>query len=69
MNSDKSVMNSERSVREDGDEVRELGKRSGWWKEKSIGDEAMEMMGEKEGDVNRIYENAFQFACIQPQVS
>jgi hypothetical protein len=29
----------------------------------------MEMMGEKEKDVDRIYENAFQFACIQPQVS
>jgi len=27
------------------------------------------MMGQKEGDVDRIYENAIQFACMQPQVS
>jgi len=62
-------MKSEKSVREVGDEVREVGERSRWWREKSIGDEAMEMMGEKEGDVDRIYENGFQFACMQPQVS
>jgi len=76
MNRGKSVEKSEKSmrevgneVREVGDKVREVGERSHWWREKSIADKAMEIIGDKERDVNGIYKNAFQFACIQLQVS